>query len=151
MTDTTANSPAATARQAQFNHKDTTLFWIGVSLVLHVLLILVTSVGFIRDHYVDPEGAAVRKAEAEAAAIAAKAPATQPATAPSVTQPAKPADGKPAQTTESKPADAQQMTLEERKETPMVKKTTEAAKPSEIPKSPDDLGLNLDDVNSRKK
>ena len=38
--------------------------WIGVSLLLHIVLITGTSLGFIRDTWIDPEAAKERKAKA---------------------------------------------------------------------------------------
>jgi hypothetical protein len=144
MSETLSPKAAKTSRPSGLNQKDTTLFWCGISLVLHVVLMLATSIGFINDTWVDPEGAAARKAAAEAAA---KPPAaTQPAaTAPT----AAPAAGTqtPAATPVKETAKPEDPAAA-RKETAIMKNTTEAAKPSEIPKVPDDLGLNMDDINA---
>ncbi len=146
MSETVNLKAAKTSRPLGLNQKDTTLFWCGVSLVLHVALMLATSIGFINDTWIDPEGAAARKAAAEAAAKppAATQPATNPAPAPAAAAaPAKDAS-KPAQDAAKDPA-------KDRKETAIMKNTTEAAKPNEIPKVPDDLGLNMDDINTPSK
>src|SRR5262245_16677684 len=59
---------------AGFNQTHT-IFWVGVSLALHIVLIVATSVGYIQDTYIDPEGAAKRHAvEAEKKAAAATQP-----------------------------------------------------------------------------
>ena len=47
--------------------------WIVVAVALHVLLIGGTSLGFIRDKWIDPEGAEARKVAAQAASDALKA------------------------------------------------------------------------------
>jgi len=59
--------------------------WVLMSLVIHLSISGFISYGFIRDHYLDPEGAAARKA----AALAAEAkpeptPAPKPVTPPPV-------------------------------------------------------------------
>jgi hypothetical protein len=88
------------------------------------------SIGNIRD-LLDPAGAKARK---EAAIAAAKAP---PAAATQASAPAAPA----AEATAAAPAkpDAAKSAVE--------KATTEVAKPGEIPKAPDDLGLSIEDTN----
>lgn len=119
--------------------------WIGVSLLLHIVLITGTSLGFIRDTWIDPEAAKERKAKA---AEAAKAAATQPTAA---TKPASGAAGAPAAANGKAGSSGASSTgdsnLDAAKDTPVVKRSTEAAKASEIPSKPDDLGISLDDTN----
>lgn len=109
--------------------------WFLVALLLHVVVIGGFSIGTIRDA-LDPEGAKARK---EAALAAAKAAATPAATAEPAARPAAatPAAG-PEATTTAKPDTPQ---------TPIEKATTEVAKPAEIPDTPDDLGLSIEDTN----
>ena len=71
------------------NQKDSTYLYVGLSLLLHLILLGATSVGYIRD-YIDPAGAAARKAAA-AEQAAKETPASQPAptaTAPAAATPA---------------------------------------------------------------
>jgi hypothetical protein len=153
MSETVNIKAAKTSRPTGLNQKDSTLFWVGISLVLHVILMVATSVGFINDTWIDPEGAAQRKAAEAAAQKAAAAPATQPApvaTAPAAGKTAGPAVGStPAASTgatNDKPKSEADL-VNERKDAPVVKKATEVTKPSEIPSAPD-LGFGLDDVNT---
>lgn len=108
------------------------LKWFLLAFLLHAIVIGGFSIGNIRD-LLDPEGAKARKEERIAAAKAGSTPA-QPAAAPA---PAAPVADATAATT-AKPA-AEQSAIE--------KATTEVAKPGEIPKAPDDLGLSIEDTN----
>jgi hypothetical protein len=124
--------------------------WIAVAAVAHVVLIGLLSMGYIRDRWIDPEGAAERKAAALAAqealkkeAAAAKAPRAAGATgavagAGATTAAVIKATGTSTGTPEQIPDD--------RKDTPVVKRITEKAQPGEIPKQPDDLGISINDT-----
>ena len=105
--------------------------WFLVALLVHAVVIGGFSIGTIRDA-LDPEGAKARKEAALAAAKAAAtpAPAAQPAAATPAAAPEATATAKP-----------------EAPQTPIEKATTEAAKPDEIPDTPDDLGLSIEDTN----
>jgi hypothetical protein len=106
------------------------LRWFLVALAAHVVVIGGLSLGTIAD-LLDPEAAAARKAAAKAAATPAAAPAGD-AAIPSATEgSAAPPAAQPA---------AKEMT-------PIEKATTEVAKPQELPGTPDDLGIDLDDTN----
>jgi outer membrane biosynthesis protein TonB len=109
--------------------------WFLVALALHAVVIGGFSIGTIRDA-LDPEGAKARKEAALAAAKAAATPAatTAPAAQPAAATPA----AAPEATAAAKP---------EAPQTPIEKVTTEAAKPDEIPDTPDDLGLSIEDTN----
>lgn len=112
--------------------------WVILSLVIHLSITVFVSYGFIRDQYLDPEGAAARKA----AALAAEAkPVPPPAPKPVAPQPAPPVP-----TPAAPPTNSTERQLEDRKNTPIVKRIMETAKPDEIPKSPSDLGISLDDT-----
>lgn len=124
----------------------TRIWWfLLLAMVLHVIAIGATSVDYIRDTWVDPEGAAVRHeaalkkaAEAEAAAEkheTAKTAATAPAPA---SEPASQAA-----------KDEQQQILEEHKDAPVVQRLLKTAKPEEIPTKPDDLGITIDQTNPK--
>ncbi|MFM7290536.1 MAG: hypothetical protein ACKOWG_02500 [Planctomycetia bacterium] len=110
------------------------LKWFVLAFLIHAIVIGGFSIGNIRD-LLDPEGAKARK---EAAIAAAKA-TSQPAAAAATPAPAAPAGETTAAAT-AKPA---------AEPSPVEKATTEAAKPSEIPKAPDDLGLSIEDTNPK--
>ena len=114
--------------------------WVLMSLVIHLSISGFVSYGFIRDHYLDPEGAAARKAAALAAeAKPEPAPAPKPVTPPAVPPP-------PAPTATGPATNSTDRLLEEHKNTPIVKRIMETAKPDEIPKQPGDLNISLDDT-----
>lgn len=111
--------------------------WLLVAIAAHAVVIAVTSLGYVRDRWIDPEGAKARQ-EAARAARAAAAPTPAPA-------PAAPAAALP----EVAGSAADQAILEQRQDTPVVQRITEAAKPADIPKEPDGLGISLDETNPR--
>jgi len=120
-------------------------FWIGVSLAIHVALLLVTSIGFLRD-VVDPAGAAARKEAAAAQAAgadpgAATAPAATPpgnsAATNSATPAAAPANASAAKPPANPPAVSEEKMMEERKNSAVVQRVTEKSKPSEVPAKPE--------------
>jgi hypothetical protein len=113
-----------------------TLMWVGVALVIHLVLIGATSVGYIRDKWIDPAGAQARRDAENAGKAGANAvsPATQPTNASPTSRP----------TAVSSDA-AEQRLLEQRKDSKVVKDITEPAKPSEIPKEPSRSGFDLDE------
>ena len=115
--------------------------WVIMSLVIHLSISAFISYGFIRDNYIDPEGAVARKA----AALAAAKPEPPAAPKPVAPKPAPPAAVAPT-TVATTPTNLNDRLLEERKNTPVVKRITETAKPDEIPKQPTDLGISLDDT-----
>jgi len=110
--------------------------WFLVAFVMHTVVIGAFSIGYVRD-LIDPVGAAARKAEVIAAAkavVAAAAAAAAPAEA------TKPGDGKTPQSAEKSDGKSVEKSAIE-------KATSEAAKPDEIPATPDDLGLSIEDTN----
>jgi hypothetical protein len=121
-----------------------------IAVAAHVVVIGATSMSYIRDTYIDPEGAAQRKAAAEAAAKAAMKAAAgvstnAPAAAP--TDATKTNSAPKAVTSAVEKTDAQLM--EERKGSPVIKAITDVAKPDEIPKQPDDIGISIKDIKVR--
>jgi hypothetical protein len=124
--------------------------WLGAALIIHVLVIGALSMGYIRDTWIDPEGAKARK---EAMAAAAKAEAEK--NAPKPPAPAATATNAVAPATNAAPTTAAPATNtlagipDERKNTAVVKEITAVAPTNEIPKSPDDLGLSIKDTNVR--
>ncbi|MEI8351314.1 MAG: hypothetical protein WCG36_03275 [bacterium] len=132
------------------------LLWMGVAVLIHVGVIGVTSVGYIRDHWIDPEGAKARKETVAAALEAEKArmaPAVRPAppAASAVAATNSPASvPAPAAATNAPGATAgdEAAQLAARRGTKVVKRITEAASSNEIPQKPD-LGILLEDTNPR--
>jgi hypothetical protein len=122
--------------------------WVAAALVIHVIVIGGMSFGFIRDTWIDPEGAANRKAAAEAVAKAeAEKLLKQLAPAPVTNAP-------PATVATNAPAapattNAEASLLDQRRNTPVVKAITEVAPTNDIPKVPDDLGIGIKDMNVR--
>jgi len=136
-------------------------FWIAVAVGIHVVFIGAFSVGYIRDR-LDPEGAAQRLAAAEAAKEALKQQAAKEtqrsATAARSPEPAAVAASTNAaaaksaadETANAAPAGARGATVPaERANTPVVKRITETATPEELPKTPGDLGISIEDTNNR--
>ncbi|MBM4144153.1 MAG: hypothetical protein FJ225_11265 [Lentisphaerae bacterium] len=124
------------------------LLWIGAAVALHVVFIGLFSLGYIRDTWIDPEGAALRKAEAEAAAKAELQRQKAPPPAPAAGQ----AKGGTNETVApaTKPAPVvtnEEALLEARRNTPVVRAITEAPKPGEIPSQPGDSGIDINDTN----
>lgn len=114
--------------------------WFLVAFAMHTVVIGAFSIGYVRD-LIDPVGAAARKAEVIAAAkavVAAAAAAAAPPAAPA--EAAKPGDGKTPQSAENTDGKSAE-------KSPIEKATSEAAKPDEIPATPDDLGLSIEDTN----
>ncbi|MBM4040943.1 MAG: hypothetical protein FJ290_20785 [Planctomycetes bacterium] len=107
-----------------------------IAVAIHIVAAAATSVGYIRDHWIDPEGAARRKA---AQLEAAKAEVESPK--PKVQSPM-PEAPRP------EPKEAKAKTPDEaRKDTPVMKEITDLPKKGEIPKAPDDLGISIDETN----
>ncbi len=128
--------------------------WVVTAVVVHVVFIVITSLGSIRDRWIDPEGAAARKVALEAARKAAsqvtpapaKAPGVAPATNAAPVVPAKGPEGTNAAAVTGKGKDE---IPDDRRDAPVVKRITEAAKPEDIPKQPNGLGISIDDTNRR--
>lgn len=118
-----------------------------VAVVIHVIFIAITSVSYINDRWIDPDGAARRKAELEAAqsnqmAAAAAVPPVNTGSVSNMASGAAITSAAPAgigATGSNAPAD--------RTNTAIMKQITDTAKPSEIPKAPDDLGISIKDTN----
>lgn len=133
------------------------VMWMAVAVLLHAVVIGATSVGYIRDHWIDPEGAKARQEAAAAQAAAEKAAAKaalMPKAAATNAPPAAAATNAPASTAEGAAAtngaaagdDA--AVLESRRNTAVVKRITETAASNEIPAKPD-LGISLEDTAPR--
>lgn len=128
--------------------KTNTGMWVAVSLVIHIAIIGGSSVPYIRDRWIDPEAAAARKvaAEAEAAKKKADAKAAASGKAPPT------AGGAGSTTAPSTQSSTAKLTPEEnaKANTPVMQRITDTAKPSELPKKPDDLGISIDETNKSK-
>lgn len=145
-------------------------FWMAVAVLVHVVVIGATSLGYIRDQWIDPEGAKLRKEAAAAALAAEKAKARAPvkpagtnaapqavaaSNAPAgVVTGAAPATATGTVTTAVAGTNAAAASGDEaselaaRRNTTVVKRITESASSNEIPKKPE-LGISLEDTNLR--
>jgi len=124
------------------------------AVVIHVIFIAVTSVGYINDRWIDPEGAALRKAELEAAqsnkmAAAAALPLPGTGSASNLASVGAPASNAPAGTGGVAAAAGGNNAPADRTNTAIMKQITETATPSEIPKAPDELGISIQDTNPK--
>jgi len=114
----------------------------AIAIAIHLVAAAATSVGYIRDHWIDPEGAAQRRARQLEARKSdeLKAPASAPE------RPAPPRPDTP-QPDSLKAKDGASPDEEARKKSPVMKEITDLPKKGEIPKQPDDLGLSIDETN----
>jgi cytoskeletal protein RodZ len=135
-----------------FKHSSFTLALL-ISLGIHLAAIGGTSVGYITDRWVDPEGAKQRKIEAQARLQAAaasnlvgKAAAVSNVPSGTVSNAPAPAGAAPgAAAVTSAPAAATNEL--NRTNTAIMKQLNETAKPEEIPSAPNDLGISIKDTN----
>lgn len=111
------------------------------AVAIHVVFIAATSVGYINDRWIDPEGAALRKAEQKAAQTNQEAAAMTAQPEASVSNIV---SGVISSTATPKTVKSQ--ALSARTNTVIMKQITETAKPADIPKTPDDLGISLQDT-----
>lgn len=122
-----------------------------VAVVIHVIFIALTSVGYINDRWIDRDGAARRKAELQAAQSnkAAAAAAVPPVNTGSFSNMAAAASAAPAGTgaVADTASAAGSNAPAPRTNTAIMRQITDTAKPSEIPKAPDDLGISIKDTN----
>ncbi|MDD5679221.1 MAG: hypothetical protein PHW60_14715 [Kiritimatiellae bacterium] len=112
-----------------------------ISLGIHVVAIGGTSVGYIKDRWIDPEGAKQRKIEAQARLQMAAASnllgkAAAPTNVPAAAGAAPSAAAVAAATNDLN-----------RTNTAIMKQLNETAQPGEIPSAPNDLGISIKDTN----
>lgn len=131
--------------------------WLGVAVtvVVHVIVIGGTSMGYIRDTWIDPEAAAKRKAVAaeEKKRLEDKAAADAKILAAGTNTPAKVTGGStnaPAVSNAAVPANTPPANLagipSELTNSPIVKATTAVATKDEMPNLEKDAGVPLDDA-----
>jgi hypothetical protein len=152
----------------RFEHSPLLMFLV-VSLVAHVVILGAMSTGYIHDRYIlgktqeeidqaraDARKAKVEQAKPAAPAVPAPAPAAAaPAPAPDATSAtaaggaAAPAAGAVTPDGGAKPREAltDAELMEKHKDTTVIKRVTEAAKPEELPKKPDELGISIEETN----
>lgn len=130
-------------------------FWVSVAVIIHVVLIAMLSLGYIRDTWINPEGAKMRKEQAEAQKAAelkklasSKAVKTAPVTKPETgaTQAVATAS---ATTGQGDRVNSDQDKLDKVKNTPMGQRLTAVATSNEVPRQSSDLGLSIEDTNIR--
>jgi hypothetical protein len=119
-------------------------FWCVVATAVHFLALLATSSGYIRDRWIDPEGAAARKAGATN--IVAKAEAPPPAAADTNTVNVATNVAEAASTTNATVVIDGQEVPADRTNAAVLQRITAVAKPEEIPATPNDLGISLEDT-----
>ena len=124
------------------------LLGLGIAVMLHLVLMAATSVTYVRDTWVDPEGAARRKAERLAAKEAvAKGARAAPATARATEPTPSTAAGTAPATGASAGKTPDELEMDRRKGSAVIKQITDKPKKGEIPKNPDDLGIGIDETN----
>ena len=114
--------------------------WALVAVAVHAVFIGMTSISYLRDR-VDPEGAKVRK-EAATAAVLKEKEKEAPKPMVASTNVAAVAKAVSAVSTSN-----EERLMEERKNTPVIKRISEKAKTNEIPAQPSDVGISIDDTN----
>jgi hypothetical protein len=147
MSEAETMNPLSKGKAVAGFGKTNTMMWISVSLVIHIALIGGTSVPYIMDRWIDPDAAVARKAAAEAEAAKKKAEAKAAASGKPLTPPVGPGNG-----AATAPSTGPKLTPDEaaKADTPVMKRITETAKPEDMPKKPDDLGLSIDETNKSK-
>lgn len=111
--------------------------WMLVAVAVHGIVIGITSLGYVRDRWIDPEGAAERKAAAAEAEMPKVSPPPAAVAAPS------PAPVAAAAATGTNAA----ALLEARRDTPIVQAITSTPASNAIPRQPDDIGISISDTN----
>lgn len=123
-----------------------TLSYLLLAVLVHALLIGGTSIGYIYDNYVDPEGAAIRRMERTETASpqAMNPPGDSPAAAPSAST-----DATAAAATDEPPIpDEASPEPPGERDAPIVERITELPAPGETPVDPFDDGiLSIEDTN----
>ncbi|MCC5788513.1 MAG: hypothetical protein JJT75_02680 [Opitutales bacterium] len=112
-------------------------FWIVVALVVHVAILAGTSVPYLYDTWIDPEGAEERRAAVEED-DSEEAEAVREAIEQG-------SEAREEEATEAEEEPAEEPAEEEL--TPVERRVQEAADPEEIPTDPDDLGISLEETN----
>ena len=137
-----------------FRRLDVFLIGLAVAIALHVLVTGATSIGYIRDTWIDPEGAEQRRRqelerrEREKAAAEARLSPPAPAAPPEAAEgDAEGAEEAPKPDDEGNAAPKETDPMEAHKDAPVVKRVTELPKPGEVPDAPDDIGISIDDTN----
>lgn len=141
MSDSTIETEELSSDQllAAFT-KGSFIKWIVVAVVVHIVFIAVCSIGSIVKRFA-PQKPAAAEEEVQAEATAPAAEEAQQPAATAETPATKPA------VSDGDATDAE--LLQQRSDSPVVKRITEAAKPEEIPDEPGDLGISLEDTQVR--
>jgi len=125
------------------------VFWGAVAVGIHVLVLCVTSTGYIRDLF-DPEGAEARKAKAAVEAEAETAILPAQTNAPGPGEEAAPTTAATGRKARTQNGDDEVMidgvaVPTDRTNSAIIKAITSTAKPEELPRD-SDLGITLDDT-----
>jgi hypothetical protein len=115
----------------------TTLKWVGVALLIHVVVFGLTSINYLRTAFT------AHAAESQAAGGETPAGNPGPAAAPAPS----PAAAKPSAKTAGVADEAKEM--ESHKDSPVVKSITTVPKPGELPKGPAHSAMDLDGLEGK--
>jgi len=151
MQDNGVESPSPRKLLAAFSG-GRMFFWILTALLIHVVVIGGLSVGYIRDRWIDPDGAAVRKAAAAAAVQALKQQAeakNRPPAKSAATNAVPVAASTNTVTTAAPVANAGVTIPPDRENSPVVRRITEKTPTNELPRLPGELGISIEDTNRR--
>ena len=125
------------------------VFWVLVAIAVHVAIILGTSLTFVHDRWIDPEGAEQRAAAVVAEqkrANRVEAAANAPTMAGLTNAAAVVRDVDGSRSTSRDPS----VIPADRADTPVAKRITEVAKPEEMPAlGGGDLGISIEDTSLR--
>lgn len=138
------------------------VFWIFAATLIHAVFIGSLSVGYIRDTWIDPEGARLRKEAIEAATKErkeledakrrriAKAAASNEAALASAAAASNAAHNANASATNTAASTANELTgiPDDRKNAKVIKDITSKASSNEIPQQPD-LGISVEETNPK--
>ena len=115
-----------------------------IAVVIHIVVIGATSIGYIANWGKPLQTAAVQPAGGAAPTNGTTATPTAAGSGPSTTS-ARPADGlTPTAASDTDP-------MKQHQDTKIIKAITETAKPEDIPAGPDDLGISIKDTEQSKK
>lgn len=120
------------------------LYWLFVAAGIHLVVMLITSTGYIRDEWIDPAGAEARKQAAEAAEAAGAKETTDKGESPATDDGSGSAGTAAAGSNKPVVIDGE-VVPDSATNASVIKRITEVAKPEDLPTEPD-LGISLEDT-----
>lgn len=115
-------------------------FWIIVALVVHVVLLAGTSIPYLYDTWIDPQGAEERRAASQEQEVEETEAVRQ-----AIEQGAEGREEEAAVDPDPVVPEPEETPADEL--TPVERRVQETADPAEIPRDPDDLGISLEETN----